>query len=64
MGIPFSSEEINLILSNTSISLQSLFQMDESFPPLRMNHIAIDNNVALMDPLLIENDPFGYNSLG
>ena len=38
--------------------------LGESFCPLRMSHIVIDNNVCLMDPILIDNDPFGFGSLG
>jgi hypothetical protein len=38
--------------------------LGESFCPLRMSHIVIDSNVCLMDPILIDNDPFGFGSLG
>lgn len=60
----FTSEEINLILKNVSQALKTLLELNECFCSLRMSHIAIDDNVYLMDPILIESDPFGYGSLG
>ena len=44
--------------------MKTINELGEPFYPLRMAHIVVKDNIYLMDPILVENDPFGYGSAG
>ena len=60
----FSIELIHLTINNIGKALKTINELGESFCPLRMAHIVLKDNLYLMDPILVENDPFGYGTTG